>query len=78
MPYSFEGYFTYMDECHGHNTRGASKKLGNIPQSKATFYRTNSITAKSVKDWNTLQNEVKFEFNQEIVIKPKLISALKD
>ena len=61
-----------MDERHEH------EKLVNVPQSKATFYRTNSITAKSVKDWNTLQNQVKFEFNQEIVISPKLISALKD
>ena len=67
-----------MDEHHEHNTRGASKKLVNVPHSKATFYGTNSITAKSVKDWNTLQNQVKFEFNQEIVITPKLISALKD
>ena len=67
-----------MDERHEHNTRGASKKLVNVPQSNATFYGTNSITAKSVKDWNTLQNQVKFEFNQEIVVTPKLISALKD
>ena len=67
-----------MDERHEHTTRGASKKLVNVPQSKATFYGTNSITAKSVKDWNTLQSQVKFEFNQEIVITPKLISALED
>ena len=65
-----------MDERHEHNSRGASKKLVNVPQ--ATFYGTNSITAKSVKDWNTLQNQVKFEFNQETVITPKLISVLKD
>ena len=78
LPSSFGGYFTYMDEGHEHTTRGASKKLVNVPQSKATFYGTNSITAKSVKDWNTLQSQVKFEFNQEIVITPKLISALED
>ena len=36
-----------------------------------------SHTAKSVKDWNSLQNQVVFEFSQEQVITTKLISALK-
>ena len=36
-----------------------------------------SHTAKSVKDWNSLQNQVVFEFSQEKVITTKLISALK-
>ena len=33
--------------------------------------------AKSVKDWNNLQNKAVFEFNQEQVYTPKLISTLK-
>ena len=33
--------------------------------------------AKSVKDWNNLQNKAVFKFNQEQVYTPKLISTLK-
>ena len=32
--------------------------------------------AKSVKDWNNLQNKAVFKFNQEQVYTPKLISTL--
>ena len=64
---SFGGYFTYMANHHSHNTRGAVKKLVNGPLCKTTFYGTQSIIAKSVKDWNSLQNQVFFEFNQEQV-----------
>ena len=53
------------------------KKLVSVPQSKTTFYGINSITAKSVRDWNTLQNKVTYEFLQDTVITPKLISTLK-
>ena len=74
---SFGGYFTYLAECHNYNTRGAMKKLVSVPQSKTTFYGIHSITAKSVRDWNTLQNKVTYEFLQDTVITPKLISALK-
>ena len=77
LPTSFGEYFTYMAERHNHNTRGALKKLVNIPLSNTTFYGTQSITAKSARDWNTLQNKVIFEFNQNSIITPKLISALK-
>ena len=77
MPSSFGDYFTYMTYQHNHRTRGALRKLVNVPQSKTTFYGTHSITAKSVKDWNSLQNNVDFEFNRDNVITPKLISTLK-
>ena len=76
LPSSFGDYFTYMTNQHNHRTRGALRKLVNVPQSKTTFYGTHSITAKSVKDWNSLQNNVDFEFNRDNVITPKLILAL--
>ena len=66
-----------MANRHDHNTRVAVKKLVNVPLCK-TFYGTQSITAKSVKDWNYLQNHMVFEFSQEQVITAKLISALKN
>ena len=66
-----------MTNQHNHRTRGALRKLVNVPQSKTTLYGTHSITAKSVKDWNSLQNNVDFEFSRDNVITPKLISALK-
>ena len=66
-----------MTDLHNHSTRGALKKLVNVPYSKTSFYETHSITAKSVKDWNNLQIKVVFEFNQEQVSTLKLISTLK-
>ena len=66
-----------MANIHNHNIRGALKKLANVPYAKASFYGTHSITATSVKDWNHLQNKVVFEFHQEQVSIPKLISTLK-
>ena len=77
LPSAFSGYFTYMANINNHNTRGALKKLVNVPYSKTSFYGTQSITAKSVKDWNNLQNKAVFEFHQEQVSIPKLISTLK-
>ena len=32
LPLSFGGYFTYMADCRNHNTRGAVKKLLDLPQ----------------------------------------------
>ena len=77
LPSSFGNYFTYLADCHNYNTRGAMKKIINVPQSKTTFYGTQSITAKSVKDWNTLQNKIEFNFYQEKIVTPKLILSLK-
>ena len=77
LPSSFSGYFTYMDTLHNHNTRGALRKLVNVPYSKTSFYGTHSITAKSVKDWNSLQNRLVFVFNHGQVSTPQLISSLK-
>ena len=62
-PLAFSGYFTYMANSHNHNTRGALKRLVNVPYAKTIFYGTHSITAKSVKDWNNLQNKAVFEFH---------------
>ena len=58
-------------------TPGAVRKLVGVPLYETT-YGTQSITAKSVKDWNTMQNQVVFEFNENQIITPKLISALKN
>ena len=69
-PY-FGEYFTYMADRHNHNTRGALRKLVNVPISKTTFYGTQSITAKSVNDWNSLQNQIAFPFENDHVITPK-------
>ena len=63
LPLAFSGYFTYMANIHNHNTRGALKRLVNVPYAKTIFYGTHSITAKSVKDWNNLQNKAVFEFH---------------
>ena len=77
LPSSFGEYFTYMANRHNHNTRGTVRKLVGVSVCKTTFYGTQSITAKSVKDWNTMQNQVVFEFSQDQIITSKLISALK-
>ena len=73
---SIWGYFTYLAECHSYN-RGALKKLVSVPPSKSTFYGIHSITAKSVRDWNTFQNKIAYEFYQDTVVTPKLVSTLK-
>ena len=75
---SFGGYLTYMVDRHNHNTRGAVKKLIDVPHSRTNFYGAQSIIAKLAKDWNSLQNQVAFNFNQEgTVFIPKLVSILK-
>ena len=56
-----------MANQHHHDTRGRVRKLVNVPQCNTSFYGTHSITAKSVTDWNNLQNKAVFEFNQEQV-----------
>ena len=66
-----------MADRHNHNTRGALRKLVNVPQSQTIFYGTHSITAKSIKDWNSLQTKIIFEFNQDNVNTVKLIASLK-
>ena len=78
LPSPFGGYFSYMADRHQHHTRGALKKLVNVLLSKTTFYGTQSITAKSVNDWNSLQNQIAFAFNRDHAITPKLISSLKN
>ena len=78
LPSSFGGYFTYMADRHNHNTKDALKKLVNVPLSKTTFYGTQSITAKSVNDWNYLQNRIVFVFDNDHVVTPKLITAFKN
>ena len=66
-----------MANIHNLSTRGALKKLVNVPYAKTSFYGTHSITAESVKDWNNIQNKAVFVFHQEQVSIPKLISTLK-
>ena len=67
-----------MAILHNYNTRGAMKKLANVPHSKTNFYGTHSITAKSVKEWNSLHNLLVFEFDQEQFVTSKIISTLKE
>ena len=78
LPTSFREYFTYMANRHNHNTRGAVRKLVSMPLCKTSFYGSHSVTAKSAKDWNNLQNPVAFELNYDQVNITKLISALKN
>ena len=66
-----------MANLYNHYTRGALKRLANVSYIKASFYGIHSITAKPVKGWNNLRNKVVFEFNQEQVSTPKLISTFK-
>ena len=66
-----------MSDRHNHNTRGALRKLVNVPISKTTFYGTQSITAKSVNDWNSLQNQIAFLFENDHVITSILIASLR-
>ena len=54
-----------MANRHNHNTWGAVKRFVNVPLCKTTFDEAQSITAKSVKNWNSLRNQVVFEFSQE-------------
>ena len=76
LPSSFGEYFTYMANPHNHNTSGTVRKLVDVTVYKTTFYGTQSITAKSVKDWNTMQNQVVFEFSQDQIITSKLYQLL--
>ena len=49
LPSSSGNYFSYMSHQHNHSTRGALKKLMNVPQSKTSFYGTHSISLYRIK-----------------------------
>ena len=66
-----------LADLHNHNTRGALKKTSQCTLQQGKFLWNPLHHSKSVKDWNNLQDKVVFEFNQEQVSIPKLISTLK-
>ena len=62
-PASFNDFFIQTQEIHQHNTRGALNNLIEIPQSRTSFYGTDSRRSKSAIAWNTIQYEIGFNFS---------------
>ena len=58
---NFENYFSLTSEHHQYLTRGTRLT---IPTIKTIKYGCNSITLKTIKQWNTIQNSRKPELTR--------------
>ena len=61
LPEAFNGYFTFFNEIHSHDTRGNKNKL-NSKNYNTVKYGLCSATAKCVGDWNNLQSLLQTQF----------------
>ena len=55
LPTSFKQHFTYINDKHGHGTRGANLQLLDMPRTSTRAYGTLSIKTQCIQDWNNLK-----------------------
>ena len=60
LPAIFDDLFIPFKEQHSHNTRGARRYVLNIPKMKTSFYGSESVQIKSIKDWNNITDKIHF------------------
>ena len=70
---AFENYFCKKKDQQNHQTRGAEDVLLGVPIKNTSRYGKNSITSRSILNWNYLIKKVKF--NPEV--RTQLIAAIK-
>ena len=68
LPKKFKNHFSLTSEQHQYLTRGSRI---NIPTIKTTKYGSYSLTLKAIKQWNTIQNSLKFDTNHPGLTRPK-------
>ena len=68
LPKKFKNHFSLTSEQHQYLTRGTRI---NIPTIKTTKYGSYSLTLKAIKQWNTIQNSLKFDTNHPGLTRPK-------
>ena len=68
LPKDFKNYFSLTSEQYQYLTIGTRL---NIPTIKTTKYGSNSITLTAIKQWNTIQNSLKFDINHPGLTRPK-------
>ena len=77
LPSSFDNFFQILRNQNELNTRASSKNKVHIPQVRTTQYGLNSIKYKCATNWNNIQNNVDFNFNEEHLSISKFTEALK-
>ena len=77
LPSSFDNFFQILRNQNELNTRASSKNKVHIPQVRTTQYGLNSIKYKCATNWNNIQNNVDFNFNEEYLSINKFTEALK-
>ena len=70
----FLNYFTKTNNLHEHDTRGIRL---NVPTVNTTCYGSNSITFKSIREWNKLQAMLNKHFCFQDKNSPKLLQFVK-
>ena len=75
LPDIFDSKFKLLRNQHAHNTRGSKQYLLDLPNSNTTFYGSNSILSKCVKNWNNVIRKFKFEVLPQ---RHRFISLLKN
>ena len=71
---NFKSYFSLTSEQHQYVNR---RTRLNTPTIKTTRYGSNSITLEVVKQWNTIQNSLKFDINYSGLTRLKLNDKTK-
>ena len=61
LPINFANYFQQLYLVHQHNTKSTQQYHFSLPQTRTTTYGTNSITYKSISDWNNIMNKTKLD-----------------
>ena len=75
LPDAFVNAFSLAHNRHNHQTRNTTKLILNLPQVNTTKYGLNSITYKSIKNWNEILS--KNPSLQNIQSKYKLKNIIK-
>ena len=69
--------FIFTENQYNHNTRTANNRNLLYPQVNTTNYGLNSVTYKVAKDWNSIQNEIDFNFTENHLSQIKFLEAFR-
>ena len=70
--------FQFTENQHNHNTRTANNRHMIFPQVNTTSYGLNSVKYKIAKDWNSIQNEIDFNFTENHLSQNKFLKAFRN
>ena len=77
LPTNLMNNFLFTENQHNHNTRTTNNWNLTFPQVNTTSYGLNSVTYKIAKDWNSIQNEIDFNFTENHLSQIKFLKAFQ-